>query len=451
MFGNLVDRRALSFQAIWSAGGDLELGTLSKTNITSETALTIPAVISAVSLISDTIATLPVDVYFRRDGARFSFRPKPAWVTQPDIDLPGHASFYQQIIVSMLLDGSAFVRIYSNPNGEIVNMNVLNPHDVEIKRNGIGRVMYKVTGEDKPLSQEDIVFIPDLVRPGKLRGVSRVEKLAEAWGLQLAMQNYAASFFGSGTNVTGILEVPGNLTQDQARNMQEAFDSRHRGWKSWRTAIVSGGAKFVPTSSDPERSSLIEARNQAVAEVARAFNIPPHLLGLETGMSYASVEQNNLAFVTHTLRPIIEKIEQAFTPLMSRTPGGENAFIKFTLDGLLRADINSRMSAYSVGLQSGFLSINDVRRLEDLSPINDPSAETVRVPLANVNVDASTLSAENQRTLMAQRLVLAGFDPAEVLSVIGLPAIKHTGVPSTQLQPISTIDPENPQAVYEVD
>lgn len=168
-------------------------------------------------------------------------------------------------------------------------------------------------------------------------------------------------------------------------------------------------------------------------------------------MSYASVEQNNLAFVTHTLRPIIQKIEMAFSPLMTRTPGGENAFIKFSLDGLLRADINTRMTAYSVGIQSGYLSINDVRRLEDLTPIDDPSAETVRVPLANVNVDASTLAAEEKRVSMAQRLVLSGFDPAEVLSAMGLSAIKHTGLPSTQLQAVAQIDPANPESVYEVE
>ena len=451
MFGKLLSQRSLSFQSIWSAGGDLERGTLSRTTINNDTALTIPAVMSAVSLISDTIATLPVDSYIRRDGARFPFRPKPSWVTQPDIDLPGHASFYQQIIVSMLLDGSAFVRIYSNPNGEIVNLNVLNPLDVEVKRNGIGRVTFRVTGEERTLTQEDIIFIPDLLKPGKLRGVSRVEKLAEAWGLQLALQNYAASFFGSGTNVTGILEVPGNLTQEQATALQQAFDSRHRGWRNWRTAVVSGGAKFVPTSTDPEKSSLIEARNQAVADTARAFNIPPHLLGLDTGMSYASVEQNNLAFVTHTLRPIIQKIEQAFSPLLSRVPGGEQAFLRFSIDGLLRADINSRMSAYSVGLQSGFLTINDVRRLEDFTPINDPSAETVRVPLANVNVDASTLAAEDKKVLMAQRLVSSGYDPNEVLSALGLPAIKHTGVPPVMLQGIAQINPEAPEEAYQID
>jgi hypothetical protein len=120
---------------------------------------------------------------------------------------------------------------------------------------------------------------------------------------------------------------------------------------------------------------------------------------------------------------------------MSRYPGGETAFIKFNLDGLLRADINSRMSAFSTGLQAGFLTINDVRRLEDLQPILDPSADTVRVPLANVNVEAADLSAQTERVDMAQRLIQVGFDPADVMDKLGLPAIMHTGKDSVQLQP----------------
>jgi hypothetical protein len=133
---------------------------------------------------------------------------------------------------------------------------------------------------------------------------------------------------------------------------------------------------------------------------------------------------------------------------MRRYPGGESAYIQFNMNGLLRADTAARMSAYSVGLQSGFLAINDVRRLEDLSPIDDPAADTVRVPLANVNIDQSGLSAERQKVQMAQMLVLSGYDPADVLRVVGIDPISHTGLPSTQLQPVSMIDPANPDAVY---
>jgi hypothetical protein len=188
-----------------------------------------------------------------------------------------------------------------------------------------------------------------------------------------------------------------------------------------------------------------------VEDVARAFNIPAHMLNIPGTTSYSSVEANALQFIIHTLRPIVQKLEDAFSPLMARYPGGETAFIRWNLDGLARADLNSRMSAYSVGLQAGFLSINDVRRLEDMSDIDDPAAQNVRVPLANMNIDAADLIAEEKRVKMANSLVLAGFDPADAVRAVGLDPIAHSGLPSVQLQGVAQIDPENPDTVYEVE
>jgi hypothetical protein len=108
------------------------------------------------------------------------------------------------------------------------------------------------------------------------------------------------------------------------------------------------------------------------------------------------------------------------------------------------------MSAYSIGIQAGFMSINDVRRLEDMSDINDPAASAVRVPLANINIEGADLVADEKRVKMAQVLVLSGYDPAEALRAVGLDPIAHTGLASTQLQPVAQIDPENPGAVYGV-
>ena len=451
MFEKLFESRAITYNTIWSSGGDVEFGQLSGTNVTSENIFQVNAVYSAVSLIADTISTLPLDVFVRRDGARFPFRPAPAWIQNPDVDFNGKEPFYSAVIVSLLLDGNAFIRVYSNAQGEVVNLVPLNPKTVEVKRNGLGRLTFTVKGEKKTLTTEDIVYIPDLLKPGSVRGVSRVEALKENFGLALAMEKFAATFFGSGTNMAGVIEFPGNLTQEQSDQLRNGFDKAHAGWqRGHKTGVLSGGAQWKSVQTDPDKSTLIESRNMAIADVARAFNVPVHLMGLPGTTSYASVEQNNLAWVTHGLRPIIQKIEAGFTPLMQRTPGGENAFIKFNIDGLLRADIQARMAAYSTGLQSGFLSINDVRRLEDLRPIEDTSADTVRVPLANVNIDAATLSAESERVAMAQKLILAGFDPEQTMAALNLPAIGHTGLASTQLQPVAQINPDDPQSVYGV-
>jgi HK97 family phage portal protein len=448
LFDRFFEQRAVDYQTVFEAGDDIAFGNLSATNINSDTIFQVNAVFSAISLIADTISTLPLDCFIREDETRTFYRPRPAWVEQPDVDIPREA-FYSAVITSLLLEGNAFIRVYSNPRGEVVNLVVLNPLQVTIKRNGLGRLMFIVEGEDKPLSSEQMIFIPDVVRGGDIRGVSRIKALKENFGLAMAMEKFAASFYGTGTNLSGIIEFPGNLSAEQAQNLANGFDNRHRGWrKGHRTGVLSGGATFKATQIDPQQSQAVEARHLAVEDIARAFNVPPHLLALPGTNSYASVEQTNLAWVTHGLRPVITKIESAMSPLLRRSPGGETAFLKFNLDGLLRADIQSRMSAYSTGLQSGFLTINDVRRLEDLPPMMDVSADVVRVPLANVDLTESHVKAQRERVEMAKALVMVGFDPATVLASFGLPEIPHTGLPSTQLQAVSMIDPTDPDSVY---
>jgi HK97 family phage portal protein len=273
--------------------------------------------------------------------------------------------------------------------------------------------------------------------------------LKENFGLALALEKFAATFFGQGVSVNGIIEYPNNLTQEQADNLRNGFDARHSGWsRSARTGILSGGATFKPTQMDAQQSSVIESRHMAVEDVCRAFNVPAHLLGLPGTMSYASVEENNRSFLITTISPMVNKIESAITPLMKRSPGGENAYIKFNMDALLRANIQARTAAYSSGLQAGYLTINDVRRLEDLLPVADPAADTVRVPLANVTITDSSLTAEEKRVSMVSTLVLAGYDPAESLAAVGLTEIAHTGLPSSQLQPVAQVSPLDPAAAY---
>lgn len=451
VFDKFFEQRAISYQTVFASGEEISLGTLSQTNINEDTVFQVNAVFSAISLISDTISTLPVDCFIRENDTRQTFRPRPAWVEQPDVDLP-RAAFYSAVITSLLLDGNAFIRVFSNTRGEVINLTVLNPLTVTVKRNGLGRLMFTIDQDDKAYTTEDIIFIPDVVRPGDIRGVSRVKALKENFGLAMALEKFAATFFGQGTNLNGIIEFPGNLTAEQAQNLANGFDNRHKGWRrGHRTGVLSGGATFKPTQIDPQQSQSIEARHMAVEDIARAFNLPPHLLALPGTNSYASVEQNNLAWVTHGLRPIVTKIEEALTPLLRRYPNGEQAFLKFNLDGLLRADIHARMSAYSVGLQAGFLTINDVRRLEDLEPMEDDAANNVRVPLSNVDIDDSDVRANRERVQTVQSLVMSGFNPAEALQVLGLPPISHTGVPSIQLQNVAQLDPEAPETVYEVD
>ena len=448
MLENLWNQRAISYQTIFETGDDIAIGNLAGTNVTEKSVFQINAVYRAVSLIADTIATLPIDVYITRDGSKNSFRPKPQWLIQPDIAFPKEA-FFNQVIVSMLIDGNAFIRLFSNRRGEIVNMMVLNPTQVEVKRNGDGRLTFTVDGEDRPLTQEDVLYIPDVIQPGAVRGLSRVKMMKEDFGLAIALRNFSATVFGTGTTMNGIIEFPGNLSAEQAKDLADSFDSRHRGWrKGHKTGVLSGGAQFKSTQFDPEKSQAIEARRLAVEDVARAFGVPNHLMGIPGTTSYASVEESNRQFISSTLRPLATKIETALTSLMPRYAGGQTAYVRFTFEALLRADLQTRAAAYSTGLQSGWLSVNDVRRWEDLRGLDDDAADKPRVPLANVGIDEAGIRAQGELVKMAQSLVMVGFQPADVLVALNLPEIGHTGLPSVQLQGVAQVDPEDPESAY---
>ena len=163
-------------------------------------------------------------------------------------------------------------------------------------------------------------------------------------------------------------------------------------------------------------------------------------------MSFASVEAQNLSFVQHSLRPLLERLEQALSPLLPESDG----FIKFNLDALLRGTTLERYDAYTKGLREGFLSLNDVRYVEDLAPLGE-SGDQYRVPLQNIDAADAKDVGLNLRADIAAKLIQVGFDPKSVIDAVGLPKMNHTGLPSNQLQPISTIDPTDPKAAYEVE
>lgn len=440
------EERTLSFQAIWGSGDSLGNTSEAGVTINADTSFANVAFFSAVNLISGSISTLPVDCFVRRNGSRIPVRPKPAWVDRPDLDLVTGQSHWQQVIVSLLVYGNAYVRVFRDKKTlEVVNLVALDPMAVTVSRGKNGRKIYAFTGEEgKALTSDDVLHITDVMLPGALLGKGRIDALADSIGLGIALQSFAARFFGGGTQTAGIIEFPGNLQKEQAKSLVEGFDSAHRGFrKAHRTGILSGGAKWVRTTTENNANQFLESREFSVLDVARAFQIPPHMLGVTNGSSArASVEQLAIDFVTNGLRPHIEKLERAYSTLL---PNQE--FIKFNIDGLIRADFSTRMNGYSIAVQGGWMSINDIHRLEDMPPVD--GGDAYRVPLANVDLAAADLLAQEKQTTMAAKLIQVGFAPEEVLKALGLPEIMHTGIPNVQLQPLQNLDPVNPLDIYE--
>jgi HK97 family phage portal protein len=432
VLGRLIEKRG-AFQELWGSGALFERGTPTGKHVTDSTALTLSAVYASVRLISDTVSTLPYDQYIRRDGQRFPFRPREMWVMDPNPHVD-RTTFWQQVVTSLLIDGNAFVLLTRNDEGQIVQMDVLNPQRTTVQIvNGVK--VYRVN-DTMTVQQENMLHIAELLLPGAVRGVSRIEKAKDALGLGLALEEYASRFFGNGAYAGGVIEWPGDITKDQAKTLVDSWEGNHKGLnRSHRPAVLYGGAKFTPTTVDPSQSQLLEERRFAIEEVARLFRVPPFMLGVTTAgaVSYNSVEQQMLFFMQHTIQPMVQKLEIAFSRLLAN----ERSFLKFNLNSMVRADLQTRTESYSKALLAGYMSVNDVRALEDMRSVDN--GDEYRVPLQNIPLADTPVVTLQQKARAAQALTTAGFTGESVAELLGLD-LEHTGLTSVQVQPVSEDD-----------
>jgi HK97 family phage portal protein len=427
-------------------------------DVTADSAIRVSTVYACVRLLGDTISSLPLGAYVRRGRNRISYSAvygsQPEWINRPNPETT-RLEFLEQVIASLNLHGNAFILTVRDENDEVIELYCLNPDEVRIRRLRPNEpLVYEVTIREagdvrtEILTNREILHIPMFRLPGSHYGLGPVAAARLTIGSVMAADTYAASYFGNAANPGGVIEVPGELTQEQAQDIGRDWNITHTGpYRAGKIGILSGGAAFKPLTINAQDAQLLEARKFNVEDIARLFRCPISLLGhpVAGAMSFASVEAQNLSFVQHSLRPLLERLEQSLSGLLPEADG----FVKFNLDALLRGTTLERFDAYTKGLREGFLSLNDVRSIEDLAPIG-PSGDQFRVPLQNIDAADAKDVGLNLRAEIVQKLVQVGFDPAEVLKAVEMPDISHTGVPSSQLQPIAQIDPNNPGGAYDV-
>ena len=339
--------------------------------VNSQTALSIGSYYAAVKLYADTVASLSWDTFIRIDGTRRPYRPSPSWLTIPQPSNPNFTAFdlKHRMVSSLLIHGNCFVLFIKGRNGDIVEMRVLDPDKVSIKSVD-GAPVYTVMGEDNvgiELTSDAILHIPLFATGSALRAPSPVEQHRTTLGLANATQLYSAKFYEQGAAPSAVIKIPGELTQDQADSLRNSFSRRHEGIeKMHKIAVLTGGADFQQMSMKISDMQLVETMHWGVESIARLMGVPLQLLQYPEATSYASSEVLMQAWLRLGLGPCVSRLEAGLQRLV---PGAEQTFIKFNLDSLLRPTTKERMDAYAVQLQNGIRSLNEVRRLEDLSDI----------------------------------------------------------------------------------
>ena len=165
-----------------------------------------------------------------------------------------------------------------------------------------------------------------------------------------------------------MLEHPGTL-KNPAR-VRDSWNAAFGGSdNSHKICVLEEGLKYSPISISPEQAQFLETRKFQLNEIARIFRVPPHMIGDLERATFSNIEHLSLEFVKYSLDPWLVRWEQSMERVLFNEDETKKYFIKFNVDGLLRGDYQSRMSGYSVGIQNGFLSPNDVRELENMDLI----------------------------------------------------------------------------------
>jgi HK97 family phage portal protein len=349
--------------------------------INQDNATSIGSVYAAIKLYADTVASLPWGAYVRDSGTR---RPvaRPRWMDQPMPNNPNFTGFdmRHRIVTSLLLDGNAFLFTIRDNVGNVLEIRVLDPRKVEVTQLPDGSPVYKITTREGTSTHgaDDIVHITLFSYGESLRGLSPVEHHRTTLGLASATQLYAAKFYEQGAAPSGIIRVPGELTQDQAQSLRASFGRSHEGIdRMHRVAVLSGGADFSSMSAKISDMQLVETMAWGTEAVARIYGVPLHLLQYPGGnSSYASLEVVSAEWLRLGLGPMIARIEAGLQRLIV----GNTTFVKFNADALLRPMTKERYDSYAVAVNNGWLSINEIRQLEDRAPIGD-AGDVYRQPL----------------------------------------------------------------------
>ena len=383
--------------------------TTSGKTVNERTALQTTAVYACVRILSETIASLPLHVYRYTEGGKAKDTEHVLYTLLHDEPNPDMTSFvFRETLMShLLIWGNAYSQILCDRSGQVIGLYPLLPDQMSVHRSEKGKLYYVYNRyeEDNPnfqekgsivLSQEEVLHIPGLGFDG-LIGYSPIALAKNAVGMTLACEEYGASFFSNGANPGGVLEHPGIL-KDPGK-VRDSWNAVYQGTRNaHKVAVLEEGMSYKQIGIPPEEAQFLETRKFQINEIARLFRIPPHMVGDLEKSSFSNIEQQSLEFVKYTLDPWVVRFEQALKKSLLLPEEKKTHFIKFNVDGLLRGDYQSRMNGYAIGRQNGWLSTNDIRKLEELNPI--PSEEGGDLYLINGNMtklkDAGGFMKTNQ-------------------------------------------------------
>ncbi|MES2175099.1 MAG: phage portal protein [Pseudomonadota bacterium] len=379
--------------------------------VTAQNALTLSTVWACVRLVAGTISSLPLVVY--KDGpndTRTKFKGHPLFGLlqhSPNTDQTA-LDFWQFICVSLELWGNGFARMERGAGNRIVALTPISPAIVQIRTMADGSIRYRYAegGKAVEIGQDEMFHVRGFggARTG---GLSTLAFGRQSFGQALAAEEAAAQIAKNGLRPSGVLTTKDSktLNKEQRDDIYKYVVDEFGGDRNGRPLVLEAGLGWESIQMNSVDAQMIESRQFSVEDGCRWFGVPPHMVGhtANTTSWGTGLEQQTLGFLIFTLRERLKRIEQAIMKQLLTAAERLTITVEFNFEGLLRADSTARASFYSQMVQNGIMTRNEVRRLENLPPLeggDDLTIQSNMIPAGKLGEMTSTGGEVARRSII---------------------------------------------------
>lgn len=392
-----------------SVATSLSFGTLTgATSAMWTESMQLSAVYRCIAVISDAVASLPFEPYkSTAEGNKqvaFNHITYDILNTSPN---PIHSrfTFIKLMVSNVLMFGNAFAYIERDSNGNAIKLRFLQPTLVSVLTNiEQTTIAYKhpLVNDGQSIAPENMIHLLNFTYDG-FRGVSTLQHAINTTDSARAADLHAKGFFSGGANLSGLLKVGGGLDDGQAAEIQakwRATLNTETGNPNGIVVVEGDDISFQAVSVNPRDAQMLESRQFSVVEICRFFGVSPTKAFDLTASTSNNIEQSNLSFLTDTLTPLIEKIENEFNRKLFRPSERRRFSVQFDVTSLLRGDLASQSEYYSKMFQIGVFTTNDIRKKLNMSPQEGGDQSFVQGALLpiNYNFKAQTQIDNKQKT-----------------------------------------------------
>lgn len=338
-------------------------------NVTEQGALGISTVYACVYRIASTVASLGLEIYVRdgRDVNVANMHPAYQVLDNPNDENTPY-EFWETLVASALVYGCGFAIIERNNRGYAERLIPVHYYDVDIK---------EINGERIYSVRDYGVVMPDnMLEVCNMHRMSPIRLHRENIGLAKAAQDFGSEYFGQKGQMTGVLASDQPLRKEQMDVIQNSWNSSSM---NAGTKLLPFGFKYQRITITPDEAQFIETRKFQAEEICRIYSVPPSLVQLPSQTTYNNVEQQNLQFARHTIAPWAKRIEQEIDRKLIQSFERPDIYSKFNMNDLYRGDLAGRTNFYTQMLQSGVMSINEVRAKEQMNPVEGGDTHTVQI------------------------------------------------------------------------